>query len=249
MSTARNEIQICPDCSGSGWRSKGDGVGVVRCKCWRESRARYLLGRARIPERFDPASFKNFRASSASLQHALEASRKLVNQWPEVESGLLYLGNPGCGKTHLAVALLKGLIEKSVGGLFYDFNDLLQKIRDSYSQDARTSELRVLQPVYDAEVLVLDELGASKPTEWVQETMTHIVNKRYNSKRLTILTSNYLDLAVEGSAYSETLVDRIGPRFRSRLREMCRLVLVEAPDYREKIRTRRGMTPASLRAV
>jgi len=89
-------------------------------------------------------------------------------------------------------------------------------------------------------VLVLDELGANKPTEWVQETITHIITKRYNDGKATIFTTNYQDYALAGSPYSETLTDRIGIRLRSRLREMCRLVLIEGEDYRERIRDRRG---------
>ncbi len=153
--------------------------------------------------------------------------------------GLLYLGSCGVGKTHLAVAALRELINKGIGGLFYDFRDLLKEIQDSYNPNTHNSELKILAPVFDAEVLVLDELGASKPTEWVQETMTHIINKRYNEKKITIFTSNYLDIPI-GTAYTETLTDRVGVRLRSRLHEMCRLILMEGDDYREMMRNRRG---------
>ena len=95
------------------------------------------------------------------------------------------------------------------------------------------------QPEPHAEVLVLDELGASKPTAWVQETITHIINKRYNDKKVTVFTSNYLDIPI-GSAYDESLSDRVGVRLRSRLHEMCRLVPMEGDDYREMLRVRRG---------
>jgi DNA replication protein DnaC len=142
------------------------------------------------------------------------------------------------GKTHLATAILAGLIKKGIGGLFYDFRDLLKEIQDSYNPTTHTSELKILGPVFEAEVLVLDELGANKPTEWVQETITHIITKRYNQKKTTIFTSNYQDIPV-GTAYCETLTDRIGVRLRSRLYEMCRLVLIEGDDYRA--RDRRGV--------
>ena len=91
-------------------------------------------------------------------------------------------------------------------------------------------------------MLVLDELGASKPTEWVQETMTHIINKRYNEKKITIFTSNYLDQAVQGpiTSYDETLTERIGVRLRSRLYEKCRQIIFEGDDYRATLKVRRG---------
>ena len=85
------------------------------------------------------------------------------------------------------------IIEKGDGGLFYDFRDLLREIQASWNSVSQTSELEVLRPVLEAKVLVLDELGANKPTEWVRDTIAHIINCRYNDKKLTIFTSNYLD--------------------------------------------------------
>jgi DNA replication protein DnaC len=90
--------------------------------------------------------------------------------------------------------------------------------------------MTVLAPIYEAEVLVLDELGASKPTEWVLDTMTHIIGRRYNDKKLTIFTTNYTD--ERQSPAGETLQDRIGARLRSRLYEMCTNVLLDGEDYR-----------------
>jgi len=166
-------------------------------------------------------------------------TKRFVEEYPLVDVGLLFLGRCGVGKTHLAVSALKELIHKGIAGLFYDFRDLLKEIQDSYNPKTSTSELSILAPIFDAEVLVLDELGASKPTAWVQETITHIINKRYNDKKVTIFTTNYLDIPI-GSAYDESLSDRVGVRLRSRLHEMCRLVPMEGDDYRELLRSRRG---------
>jgi len=166
-------------------------------------------------------------------------TKKFVEEYPVVDVGLLYLGTCGVGKTHLAVSALKELIKKGIPGMFYDFRDLLKEIQDSYNPNTHTSELKILTPIFEAEVLALDELGASKPTEWVQETMTHIINKRYNERKVTIFTSNYQDIPI-GSAYNETLTDRVGVRLRSRLHEMCRLIPIEGDDYREILKNRRG---------
>jgi len=145
--------------------------------------------------------------------------QRFVDNYPQVESGLLFLGTCGVGKTHLAVALLKQVItEKGDGGLFYDFRDLLREIQASWDSISQTSEWDVLKPVLEARILVLDELGANKPTEWVRDTIAHIINCRYNDKRLTIFTSNFLDTPTK--AGEETLTDRIGVRLRSRLYEM-----------------------------
>jgi DNA replication protein DnaC len=166
-------------------------------------------------------------------------TRRFVEEYPVVDVGLLFLGSCGVGKTHLAVSALRELINKGIPGLFYDFRDLLKEIQDSYNPNTHTSELKILAPIFEAEVLVLDELGASKPTEWVQETITHIINKRYNEKKVTVFTSNYLDIPI-GSSYDETLTERVGVRLRSRLHEMCRSMLIEGDDYRELIKSKRG---------
>jgi DNA replication protein DnaC len=92
-------------------------------------------------------------------------------------------------------------------------------------------------------VLVLDELGAKRTTAWVEETVFYIINSRYNNKKPTIFTSNYLDIEEEedtrDSFYKksgDSLVDRIGVRLRSRLYEMCKIVDITGDDYRQKIK-------------
>jgi DNA replication protein DnaC len=83
-----------------------------------------------------------------------------------------------------------------------------------------------------SEVLVLDELGASKPTGWVQDTMMQIIGKRYNDRKLTLFTTNYRD--VRQTPAEETLEDRIGTRLRNRLYEMCKTVIIDGEDYRRR---------------
>lgn len=227
----------CPKCSGSEWEFVED-KGVRPCSCKSERLVRACMQQARIPARFARADFANFEANTPQLQRALQMSQKFVADFP-ADYGLLFLGNPGLGKTHLACAVLKRLIEKGCTGAFYDFGDLLQEIRASFNPVTQTSELQILKPVYDIDVLVLDELGADKPTEWVLSTMTHIINRRYNDKKVTLFTSNYMNVAAAVSA--ETLEERIGKRFRSRLKEMCKQVIIEGDDYREIMNKRRSM--------
>jgi DNA replication protein DnaC len=124
------------------------------------------------------------------------------------------------------------LTERGFTCLFYEFGSLLKEIQDSYNPTTKASELSILRPVLEADVLVLDELGASKPTDWVRDTMAHIINTRYNDRKLTIFTTNYPD--EQANDREETLEDRIGPRLRSRLFEMCRAVKINGEDYRRK---------------
>ncbi|PYV08994.1 MAG: DNA replication protein DnaC, partial [Acidobacteria bacterium] len=169
-----------------------------------------------------------------SLVDAKNYVAAFLEKYP-LDFGLLFLGPCGVGKTHLAVALLKKLIsERLERGLFYDFRDLLRAIQLSWNSVSQTTELQILGPVLEVDVLVLDDLGANKPTDWVRETMEHIINCRYNDRKLTIFTSNYLDAPARQG--EETLTDRIGARLRSRLHEMCKVIEIRGDDFRREIR-------------
>jgi DNA replication protein DnaC len=163
--------------------------------------------------------------------------------------GLLLTGDIGVGKTHLAVGLLKELItRRGVLGMFYDYRELLKEVQNSYNREVAATELGILRPVFEAEVLVLDELGAAKPTDWVWDTVAQILNTRYNERRTTIITTNYanvsgllgtagqgLETAAKRAMRDETLGDRIGERMLSRLQEMCVVVEMHGEDFRQKL--------------
>ena len=218
---------VCEDCFGTG--TKVDPVkGALPCPCRKTDRFRKLIAVARIPRRYEKCSFANFNSAPGTSQdNALLHAHKFANEYPAVERGLLFMGPAGVGKTHLAVSVLKDLIEKGFGGLFYEFGSLLKEIQDSYNPISKSSELKVLAPVYQSDVLVLDELGATVPTEWVRDTMYQIINKRYNDNKLTIFTTNYLDKNKE-------LEERVTYRLRSRLFEMCTNVVIDGEDYRRR---------------
>src|SRR5207253_142705 len=133
--------------------------------------------------------------------------------------------------THLAVGIIKELIlTKGLPCLFYDYRELLKQIQNSYNDSVKATELDVLRPVFETEVLALDELGAVKPTEWVWDTVSLILNTRYNDNRTTIITTNFDNKPAgalagpRGAAREETLGDRVGERMRSRWNEMCRII-------------------------
>ena len=235
---------VCPLCFGTGMEVV-PGTGARRCSCRSRDRRAASLGAARIPRRYQHCSIHNFEnaGEEPSKYFALGEADRIIKEYP-VEGraegrGVLFMGPVGVGKTHLAVAILRELVQLyGIEGLFYQSGSLLKEIQDSYNPISQTSELRVLAPVFDAEVLVLDELGASKPTDWVRDTLLQIINTRYNDKKLTIFTTNYLDDRV--SEKKETLEDRIGVRLRSRLYEMCKTVMIEGDDYRRKLENKAG---------
>lgn len=230
---ARTEPNVCSFCSGTTWEFVPD-KGVRPCRCRNEEQRLRLAKAANLPRLYDGCTLSTYKPviGNSSQLRAFTHSYRLVENYPGDGRGLLLMGSCGVGKTHLAVAVLRELLDKGVRCLFYDFGALLKAIQASYNSNTHTSELEILAPVFDADALVLDELGASKPTEWVLDTMLQIIRARYNDRRLTIFTSNYLD--ERSGRESETLEDRIGVRLRSRLYQMCQTVLVDGDDYRKR---------------
>ena len=242
-------------------------VWAVPCDCTGKDRAARVMSRARIPTRYEQCDFDNFDtklydnengSEFPKWNHALEQAKLVTEAFARDypagnDTGLLLMGTCGAGKTHLAVSALRQIVLRGHTGLFYDYRELLKEIQGSYNPESQTSELGVLEPVLTADVLLLDDLGASKPSPWALETVGHILTSRYNEKRITLLTTNYLDnngptpmpstrgpRLPSGQAVSaareDSLTDRLGMRIRSRLYEMCRTVELFAPDYRREVR-------------
>jgi len=250
----------CPICGGTGWKPieiPGKASRVTRCDCHLDARIALLLKAARIPARYEHCTLTDFSTDFSGAHRALAAARlsagRFVEEYPLEKTGLLFIGPIGTGKTHLAVGIIQELMRsKGVHCLFCDYRELLKEIQNSYNPSVQATELEILRPVFEAEILVLDELGAVKPTEWVWDTVSHILNSRYNDKKTTVITTNFPNLppgepqGSRGSSPSEsarqamrneTLGDRITERMRSRLHEMCRVVLLDGADFRQRVQS------------
>jgi DNA replication protein DnaC len=247
----------CPQCDGTGWKPiEVEGIRrVMPCDCKNLEESAKLLSQARIPPRYEHCELENFAVrklpgtdqENPSLRAAKFTATKFVEEYP-TNFGLLFAGTTGVGKTHLSVAIIRELIlRKKVDCLFYDFHDLLKTIRDSYNPGTQNTELGVLQPVLDAEVLLLDELAGSNPSDWVKETLHHIINWRYNYKKVTLITTTLLSRDSAGrravrQPSGEDIPDldytlnQLGVTLRSRLYEMCKLVEIISDDFRKAVK-------------
>lgn len=223
----------CVLCDDTGWKAvEVDGVSrVVRCDCWRQQLYESLLKNARVPRRYAHCEFANFERHTDSQREAYRKAVRIVEEFPVVDRGLLLYGDHGVGKTHLAVALLRETIRRTgARAVFYEVPDLLKLVRDTYNRQVEATELDVLRPVLEADLLVLDDLGRENKSAWVEETLGLVVNTRYSERRLTIFTSNLSDVE---NTEPTSFAFQLGLRIRSRLKEMCDWVKVEAVDTRE----------------
>ncbi len=237
----------CERCSGTGFEivTREGREFAQACACRRTASAPGdPLRGCRIPPRYEHCSLESFTPGSRSLAAALEQAVAFCAGYPHLGDdeglGLLFSGDNGVGKTHLAVAVLRELVSsKGARGQFWDFHELIREIKSSYDPETKTTELQVLSPVVEMDVLLLDDLGAWKMTDWMNDTLFYILNSRYLAKRCTIITTNFQDvtreqaLAADVMRRKEFLVERIGQRLRSRLMEMCTLVRLQGSDHRQ----------------
>lgn len=202
---------------------------VTFCKCKKRIYSDNLrqieraIKSTKISEKFQNRRFETF-AVNAKNKLAYEKCKKYCENFSEKSGqGLILIGGYGTGKTHLAVAILHELLEKSVSGLFITVPELLAEIRKSFDNKSDSGQL--LNKLKTVQFLILDDLGAEKPTEWVKEQIFVIINSRYENMKSTVITSNCVITELE---------NRIGPRTVSRIIEMCDGVLLDGEDYRKK---------------
>jgi DNA replication protein DnaC len=266
--TVEREEALAATATGGTSAPAAKPMWAVPCDCTSGDRTDRALARARVPERYRHCDFENYetdneiegpsRSDLDSWNRSLAQAKLVVQRFAQEfspvremqnEHGLLLMGPCGVGKTHLVVSALREIVLRGHTGLFYDYRELLKEIQDSYNAESQSTEMGVLEPVLKTEILVLDDVGSSKPSPWALETVGHILNTRYNEKRVTLLTTNYLDAdsatggpaapriaGMRPPAIEDSLTDRVGRRIRSRLYEMCRTVEIYAPDYRKEIR-------------
>ena len=244
MAKTRKKETTCPLCEGTGWiLIEEDGVELVRrCECAEGTMRERLLEQAGIPARYRHCtldSFELWNPEDPTLAKTLRAVQEFVDLYPACDKGLILMGSVGTCKTHLAVAAMQQVMREKappVRGRFADFTALVLEIQMTF--DGPGSSREILKPLIEADLLVLDELGAGKATPWVMDLLYYLVNTRYLEGRITLFTTNFSDFP---RGQTESLTDRVSARIRSRLFEMCRRLELRGRDFRaERLASREG---------
>lgn len=202
------------------------GLDYRYCQKWAEYHLRKSVEAFGVPKDLSAKRFRNFEASTASTQIAKRCAVSYTKEFGRDMSdapGMLLVGAPGAGKTHLAIASLVALFVtgkiKTVS--FRYVPKFLSDLRDALDDSALRR--RLMNEACECDLLVLDDLGAERTSEWVREQLGIITNERWANRRATIVTSND-DLSYFAAA--------LGPRAISRLESMLMTVPLQAPDRR-----------------
>jgi len=188
-------------------------------------KAQRLIENSNLGKRFKERTFDTFDQSRCKT--AYETALKYAREFDSNEGqGILFTGTYGTGKTHLAAAITNYIIsEFGISVKFGTFIDLLANIKASFSKDCVTSEEDLVNAMMNIDLLVIDDIGKEKNTEWSNAILYRLINRRYENYKPTIITSN-LSIA--------ELENEIGKATVSRIIEMCDGVKMDGSDYRKE---------------
>ncbi len=229
----------CCDCQGAQQQRKAERqaeerrVAAEKERAYREKIER-MIWESKLGKRFRTRTFKNFQPNKKSreaLETAWQYARDFA-KYKENGTGLLLTGSYGTGKTHLAAAICHELIRSDYQPIFGTMISLLGNIKATYGDEyVKETEQQILNKYISCDLLVIDDLGKERPTEWALEKLYYVINSRYEACRPLVITTNYADKLAnrltckDNTETAEAIV--------SRIYEMCVGVMMTWEDYRK----------------
>lgn len=202
----------CPACADALQRKQDEErIAAERVKNAADRLAN-KLGAALIPSRFRDRTFESYIATEPKQVKALTICRDYAENFAEhFKAGrcLLLLGNVGTGKTHLATAIANHIMRTTTATAVYrTVGGILQHIKGSYDRESDYSEADAFAAYTRPSLLIIDEVGATKPTEFELASLFNIINARYEEQLPTVVISN-LPAGELSGALGERCVDRL----------------------------------------
>jgi DNA replication protein DnaC len=239
-------FDVCPACQNQGHILVTDEEGNAyarACDCRFLDQRIARFNEARIPARFARTSLDDYKERDPTQKKAKYAFLQYRDDYTAGQRGLLVWGKPGVGKTHLVCSLMSYLtLERGISCRYVEFMQLIFDLKKDFAEGRWESS--TLSPLLSVEVLLIDELGKGRNSEWEIAVLDELVSSRYNSGKTLLATSNYLPRATPGVAapvtmeggmrIPGTLDERLGDRIFSRLTEMCQFMEVTGDDYRAR---------------
>lgn len=203
-----------------------DGAAPCQCRIDQDNQVRYRL--AKIPRKFLNKNLSGYTARSQKQKEILAGAKGFLKTFrgngnDQPGKGLLMTGREGTGKTHLAVAILREVITKGYTGMYWNVPELFLELRRRMETGSEESEADLFDAARRVDLLVLDDLGAERTSEYVIDRLYVLINRRYEDDSATIITSN--------RTLAE-LKQQLSPRIASRIAEMCVVMDFPEGDFR-----------------
>jgi DNA replication protein DnaC len=237
-----NALAPCPRCVMKKCQCGGDDPfyffkdgKIEECFC-RETRMKIIkinmiYNRSGINKKYRWKRLNNFKSVNKQADDAKNAAYDIVRHFPDVKKGLFLWGNAGTGKTLLAsIILTEIMIRRAVEGRFISISrNLFKSLQETFHEGSETygESGKIEKELADVDILVIDDFGIQKDTEWKQETLYDLVDARYEAEKFTIFTSN--------NNPHKAFKDLSQGRILSRIKEMCRILEISGEDYRDKL--------------
>jgi DNA replication protein DnaC len=243
-------VSACEKCDGKGNIFIKDETGrlfIKQCSCMTLNERILKFNNSRIPPKYFNKTIKDFKHHGGNQGEVKNLLFNYQIKFMPGQKGILLVGSPGIGKTHLLTALISYFtLEKNYAARYVDFFHLLSEIKAGY--ELGRAEAEIIRPVVEIPVLGIDELGQGRCTEWEISILDAIISKRYNLNATILATTNFSVSEnnekkssgkaggnfrnAEDHVPKQSLVEKIGERIFSRISEMCEFIEIAGPDYR-----------------
>jgi DNA replication protein DnaC len=196
---------------------------LITCDCKKAEKEQRAHDKLLHLSNMDAFADKTFGTFDRTVPGVERAYQRALNFARKPQGWLIFFGNYGCGKTHLAAAIANELIQKDFRLFFSNVPDLLDHLRSTFGPSSEVEYDERFETIRNIPVLILDDLGTENTTPWAREKLYQLINHRYNNRLATVITSNYKPHDID-------------ERIFSRMSDVAlcgEITMIDAADYRK----------------